>query len=156
MTEEDTAGADAGVSAAGRPAGLLSGRAGRGEARSAGRSTRRRARLNVRRVAPWSVFVLSFVVSLFLGLALLVAVAVLYSVLDGLGVLTSVDRFARELKVIDAGTSIVERDRVLLVTAVVAGIDVLLLTLLGTLMALLYNVCASFTGGFEVTLAEKD
>ena len=48
------------------------------------------------------------------------------------------------------------RDRVLLVAAVLAMVDVVLLTVLATLFAFLYNLCASFTGGFEVTLAEKE
>ncbi len=33
---------------------------------------------------------------------------------------------------------------------------VTLLTLLATLGSLLYNLCASFTGGVEVTLGERD
>lgn len=129
---------------------------GRGDGRGASRTPRRRARLSVRRVEPWSVFVLSLVVSLFLGLALVVAVGLLYTALAGLGVLDSVDSFARQLGVLDGDASLLGRGRVLGVAAVLAAVDVVLLTVLSTLLALLYNLCASFTGGFEVTLAEKE
>jgi hypothetical protein len=40
--------------------------------------------------------------------------------------------------------------------AVLAALNVVLLTLLATLGALLYNLCASFTGGLELTLGERD
>ncbi len=37
-----------------------------------------------------------------------------------------------------------------------AAVNVVFLTLLATLSALLYNLCASFTGGLELTLGERD
>ena len=40
--------------------------------------------------------------------------------------------------------------------AVLAAVNVVLLTLLATLGALLYNVCASFTGGLELSFGERD
>ena len=36
------------------------------------------------------------------------------------------------------------------------AVNVVLLTLLATLGALLYNLCSSFTGGIELTLGERD
>lgn len=117
---------------------------------------RRRARLALSRVDPWSVFVLSLLVSLFLGVVLLVATAVLYSVLDSLGVLASINTFAQDLQIITAGQSIVSLGRVLGIVTVVAVVDVVLLTVLATLSAFLYNLCASLTGGIEVTLAERE
>lgn len=119
-------------------------------------ATKRRARLAVSRVDPWSVFVLSLLVSLFLGVVLIVAVFVLYSVLDSLGVLSSVTTFAQDLQIIGADQSLVSLGRVLGVAAVLAAVDVVLLTALATLAAFLYNLCASITGGFEVVLAERD
>ena len=44
-------------------------------------------------------------------------------------------------------------NKLLGVTAVIAAVDVVLLTVLATLGAFLYNLCATFTGGIEVTLA---
>jgi len=151
------------ASAAGRtgsePLGRAPGRPARFDPRPAapGRSAaKRRARLAVSRVDPWSVFVLSLLISLFLGVVLMVAVFVLYSLLDSLGVLSSVTTFAQDLQIISAGQSIVSVGRVLGVAAVLAAVDVVLLTALATFAAFLYNVCASITGGFEVVLAERD
>ncbi len=42
------------------------------------------------------------------------------------------------------------------VQVLLAAVNVVLLTLLATLSALLYNLCASFTGGIELTLGERD
>ncbi len=133
-------------------------RSGRYDPRGAGPrpAARRRTRLGLVRVDPWSVFVLSLLVSLFLGIVLLVAVGVLYSVLDSLGVLDSLNTFARDLQVIGPGQSVVTLSRVLGIAAVLAAVDVVLLTVLATLSAFLYNLCASITGGLEVVLAERD
>ncbi|MGB4892122.1 MAG: DUF3566 domain-containing protein, partial [Propionicimonas sp.] len=45
-------------------------------------------------------------------------------------------------------------NKVLGVTALVAVINVVLLTALGTLFAFLYNLSATILGGLELTLAE--
>lgn len=124
--------------------------------RAAARSARRRARLALTRVDPWSVFLLSLILSVFLGVVLLVAVGALYALLSNLGVLSTLDTFASELELIDDGQQLLSSSRVLGVAAVVAAIDVVLLTVLGTLFAFLYNLCASLTGGVEVTLSERE
>jgi hypothetical protein len=125
--------------------------------RSAGRG--RRAKLALQRVDPWSVFVFSLVASLCLGVVLLVAVAALYLVLDVLGVVSSVNGLVGEVVPGDgpgAGQSVFTAGRVLGGAAVLAAVDVVLLTALTTLSALLYNLCASLTGGIEVVLGERD
>ena len=121
---------------------------------AAGRT--RKARLALKRIDPWSVFVFSLVASLFLGVALVVAVAVLYAVLDALGVTTSVNELFSEVAGGDAGSPLLTAGRILGTAGILAAVNVVLLTLLATLGALLYNVCASFTGGVEVTLGERD
>ena len=47
-------------------------------------------------------------------------------------------------------------ERVVSIAAVLAALNIVFLTLLATLSALLYNLCASFTGGIELTLGEDD
>ena len=128
-------------------------------ARPAGGRTpgRRRTRLAVQRLDPWSVFLYSLVASLFLGLALVVAVAVLYAVLSRLGVTETVNELVTELTGGDAEAApLLTTGRFVGGAAVLAAVNVVLLTLLATLSALLYNLCASFTGGIEVTLGERD
>ena len=123
--------------------------------RPVGRS--RRAKLALQRIDPWSVFVFTLVASLFLGVALVVAVAALYSVLGSLGVLSSVNELYVEVIGGDAGAEpLFTANRFLGGAAVLAAVNVVLLTLLATLGSLLYNLCASFTGGIEVTLGERE
>lgn len=115
----------------------------------------RKARLAVKRVDPWSVFVFTLLASVFLGIALVVAVWALYTVLDGLGVLASVNELYDEVTG-ETGTALITAERVVGGAAVFAAANVVLLTLLSTLGALLYNLCASFTGGVELTLGQRD
>ena len=115
----------------------------------------RKARLALKRIDPWSVFVFSLIAALLLGIALVAAVAALYVVLDGLGVQSSVNQLFAEVVGEGSGPLITGR-RVIGGAAVLAALNVVLLTLLATLGALLYNLCASFTGGIELTLGERD
>ena len=120
----------------------------------------RRARLTLRRIDPWSVFLWSVVASIFLGLALLVCVAVLYALLSSLGVLDSLNTLITDVTSnpgdTSATTNVFSAGRVMSITAVVAALDVVLLTALSTLGAFLYNLCASLTGGIEVTLGDRE
>ena len=127
----------------------------RAEDRARPAARARKARLALKRIDPWSVFVFSLIAAVLLGIALVTAVAALYAVLDGLGVQSSVNQLFAE--VVDAdGPPLVTSRRVVGGAAVLAAVNVVLLTLLATLGALLYNLCASFTGGVEVTLGERD
>ncbi len=118
-------------------------------------SKARKARLALKRIDPWSVFVFSLIAALLLGIALVAAVAALYAVLDSLGVQSSVNELFDEVVGAGSGPLITGR-RVVGGAAVLAALNVVLLTLLATLGALLYNLCASFTGGLELTLGERD
>jgi hypothetical protein len=123
------------------------------KARPAARA--RKARLSLKRIDPWSVFVFSLIASLLLGIALVAAVAALYAVLDSLGVQSSVNELFAEVTG-GSGSPLITSRRVVGGAAVLAAVNVVLLTLLATLGALLYNLCASFTGGVELTLGERD
>lgn len=121
---------------------------------------RRRARLVVQRVDAWSVFLFSLIASVCLGVVLIVAVAALYAALSSAGVLASLNGVLGEVAGDGTSGEVVEpfitAGRVLGATAVLAAIDVVLLTALATLGALLYNLCASLTGGIEVQLGERE
>lgn len=107
----------------------------------------------MRRLDPWSVFVTSLLLSLFLAVVTIVAAFVLYAALDNLGVPKSINKTASDVQ---GGADVLTRGRFMGGAALLAAIDVVLLTAFATLGALLYNVCATFTGGLEVTLAERD
>jgi len=121
------------------------------------RSAVRRARLRVSNISPLSVFRLSLVLSICLLVVLLVAVAALWYVLNKAGVFTSV---------VDAASTLTDKTgggidkwlgfkRVMTIAAIIGGINVVVITVLSTIGALLYNLCSDFVGGADVTLVER-
>lgn len=112
----------------------------------------RRAHLAVRRFDPWSVFVMSLLLSLLLAVVTIVACIVLYGVLSALGVPSSVNKAVTD---VNGGGALLTRGRFIGFGALIAAANVVLLTALSTLGAMLYNVCATFTGGIEITFAER-
>nr|WP_234440896.1 DUF3566 domain-containing protein [Streptomyces rimosus] len=121
----------------------------------------RKARLRVARADPWSVMKVSFLLSIALGICTIVAVAVLWMVMDAMGVFTTVGGTISEATGSGDGggfdlQTFLSLPRVLLFTAVIAVIDVVLATALATLGAFIYNISAGFVGGVELTLAEDE
>jgi hypothetical protein len=103
----------------------------------------------------------AFLLSVALGIALFVAVAVLWSVMDAAGVFASISDVVTDFTAssTSAGVDVdqyVELSRVLGFTTLIAVVNVVLITALATLGAFLYNLSASLLGGLELTLAEDD
>jgi hypothetical protein len=119
----------------------------------------RRASLQVKRVDPWSVLKLAFVLSVALFFVWLVAVGVLYGVLDGMGVWDKLNSdynsFAQSSTATGA-TALITVQRVFGVAAIIGAINIVLFTALATVGAFVYNVSADLAGGLEVTLAERE
>jgi hypothetical protein len=121
----------------------------------------RRAQLRLVQVDAWSVMKTSFLLSIALGIVLVVAVAIIWSVLGAAGVWDSINSIVQQavggdnsepFKIQEyAGTS-----RVLGFAMIVAVLDVILITAIATLGAFLYNLSAALLGGIEVTLAEDN
>ncbi|MFC7217170.1 DUF3566 domain-containing protein [Streptomyces polyrhachis] len=121
----------------------------------------RKARLRVAKVDPWSVMKVSFLLSIALGVCTIVAVAVLWMVLDAMGVFSTVGSTIAEAVATEGSegfdlVSFLSLSRVLSFTGVIAVIDVVLATALATLGAFIYNLSAGFVGGIELTLAEDE
>lgn len=127
---------------------------------SAPRPKARRARLVLARVDPWSVMKLGFLLSIALAIIAVVAVTVLWTVLDTMGVFDSVGRSvesvtrssdnAQGIDILDY----VGLGRVLTVTVALAAVNVVLMTALCTLGAFMYNMAAGLVGGLHVTFTE--
>ncbi len=121
----------------------------------------RKARLRVSKADPWSVMKVSFVLSIALGICTIVAVAVLWLVMDALGVFSTVGATLSDATGSGSGSgfdlqSFLSLPRVMLFTTVIAVIDVVLATALATLASFLYNLSSGFVGGIELTLAEDE
>lgn len=120
----------------------------------------RRASLQVKRVDPWSVLKLALVLSVAMFLVWLVAVGVLYGVLDGMGVWDKLNGTYSDLVSGSGGSSgsapLISIGSVFGIAAVVGAINIVLFTALSTVAAFIYNVSADLAGGLEVTLAERE
>lgn len=126
--------------------------------RPAPRPVGRRVRLAVARVDPWSAMKMSFLLSFAAGVGLVVATMVLWMILSGMNVFSDIDGLVRSIQPNSAEPfSILDWvgfPRVTSLAMVIAVIDVILLTALGTLGAYLYNICASLVGGVQLTLTD--
>ncbi|MEU6373802.1 DUF3566 domain-containing protein [Streptomyces sp. NPDC046909] len=121
----------------------------------------RKARLRVAKADPWSVMKVSFLLSIALGICTIVAAAVLWMVMDAMGVFSTVGGTISEATGSNESNgfdlqSFLSLPNVLLFTSIIAVIDVVLATALATLGAFIYNLSAGFVGGIELTLAEDE
>jgi hypothetical protein len=145
----------AGSLGTGAPAGAAAAAAKPAPAPAA--STGRRVRLTVARVDPWSVMKISFLVSVAIGIAFVVMVAILWLILDGMGVYSSLNRTIGDINGTTGDFNLMDYialPRVMSLSVVIGVIDVILLTALSTLGAFLYNVCSSLVGGVQLTLSD--
>ncbi|BCL21665.1 DUF3566 domain-containing protein [Streptomyces tuirus] len=121
----------------------------------------RKARLRVSKADPWSVMKVSFLLSIALGICTIVASAVLWMVMDAMGVFSTVGGTISEATGSNESNgfdlqAFLSLPNVLLFTSIIAVIDVVLATALATLGAFIYNLSAGFVGGVELTLAEDE
>ena len=115
----------------------------------------RRARLQLRHIDTWSAFKISLVLSVALFFIWMVAVGVLYGVLNGLGVFVTLNELFGQLSS-SAGGDVITPGIVFGAAAVIGGVNIILLTALGTVTTWIYNLCSDLVGGLEVTLSERD
>ena len=118
----------------------------------------RRVRLTVSRVDPWSAMKISFLLSVALGIAGVVMVFVLWTILAGMGVFDQINGIVGQ--VVQDGQQrfdimdFVGLGRVVSLSIVIAVIDVILVTAIATLGAFLYNVSSALVGGVQLTLTD--
>jgi hypothetical protein len=118
-----------------------------------GRKGPRRARLRLTRIDPWSALKISLVFAAFLFIVWIVAVIVLFLVLQGAGVFTSVNSTLSDV----LGSHVTFSGPVIIGGAAVIGaLATVIVTALGTIAAFAYNLTAALLGGLDVTLTETD
>jgi hypothetical protein len=127
----------------------------------AGHPPARRAELVVARLEPWSVMKFSFLMSLVAWVVLFVAVALLYFVLSGLGVFDSIQHTLTSVTSSSSSSGMklsawFSASRVLGYTMLLGAINIILITALSTVGAMIYNLVTHLGGGIEVTLRETD
>jgi hypothetical protein len=153
--------ASPGTSTAGENLGPARAAAARKTSGAQTKRTARQAHLTVARVEPWSVMKFSFVVSLVAFVILFVAVSVLYGALAGLGVFDSLQRVVSDVTSSQGSAGVNARawwsaSRVLGYTALLGSLNIVLITAMSTIGAVVYNLTSRMVGGVEVTLKETD
>lgn len=118
----------------------------------------RHAHLFVTHLDPWSVMKNSFMLSIAIGVVMIVAVTVLWAMLSASGTLDSITSTVSDVagdgpQAIDA-RELFSFSRVVGTTAILALLEVILVTALVTLFAFLYNLAVGITGGLQVTLTD--
>jgi hypothetical protein len=135
--------------------------AGQGGGRKRSKRSARQAHLTIARVEPWSVMKFSFVVSLVAFVILFIAVSVLYGALSALGVFESLQRVVASLTSSQdsAGVNAAKwftASKVLGYTALLGSLNIVLITAMSTIGAVIYNLTSRLIGGVEVTLRETE
>ncbi len=117
----------------------------------------RRARLYVSRFDPWSVTKAAFILSLAIGIILVVAVTVVWFILDRTGVIESLSGTITDVVGSTSGLDLITSLgfwQVIGATLIVASVEIVLISALAGLFTILYNLTVGITGGVEVVLSE--
>ena len=122
-------------------------------------ATPRKARLYITRVDPWSVAKAAFMLALAMGIVIVVAVAVLWYALDALGVFQTLARNVNEVignaqNAFDL-MSLLDFGRVMGVAIVIASVEIVLVSIMATLFAFMYNLSVALTGGIEIVVSDE-
>jgi hypothetical protein len=145
----------------GRPGGDTASMGPARPAAAPGARPRRRANLVIARLEPWSVMKFSFLISLVAWVVLFVAVALLYFLLSALGVFHAVQSTLSSVTSsqgsggFDLG-KYVSASRILGYTMLLGAVNIVLITALSTIGAMIYNLVTHLGGGIEITLKESD
>jgi len=100
---------------------------------------------------------MSFLTSIAAGIALVVAVSVVWGVLNTMGVFTAIQDQITTLFNLSAEKTILQYfaySKVMSGTILVAVFNAVILTALGTISALIYNIIGKLVGGVYVTLSD--
>lgn len=117
----------------------------------------RTVRLTVSAVDPWSVMKMSFLMSVAIGIATIVAFIVLWVVLQATGVMGGLEDTMTELAGAESAEQIIGIfgfGRVVAAGFIIAVINIVLMTALSTLAAFIYNIGSLIAGGFHLTLTD--
>lgn len=130
-----------------------------GLVRPAPKAKQRRARLIVSKVDIWSVLKMAFLLSVALGIVTVVASIVLWMVLDVTGIFDKINGLLGEIGGSESGGAldlkkIASLGQVASFATIIAVVNVVLLTALSMLTAVLYNISATLVGGIGVTLTD--
>ncbi|WP_394216703.1 DUF3566 domain-containing protein [Brachybacterium vulturis] len=117
----------------------------------------RRVRLTLARLDPFSVMKLSFLAAIAIGIATVVAVILLWNLVEAIGLWGQIDQLGRDL---NGGEPLPFMEfftfsKMTSYGTIVAVVNVVIITALGTLGAFLYNLVAALLGGLKMTFTDE-
>ena len=115
--------------------------------------TTREARLYLTHLDPWSVAKGAFMLGVTLAGITVVATGALWFMLSAAGVFDAVIGLFKDVS--GSGVSFISLGRLLGLSMVVSAVEIVLISGLSTLFAILYNLSVGFTGGIEVTFTDR-
>ncbi|WP_232850583.1 DUF3566 domain-containing protein [Nocardia acididurans] len=115
-----------------------------------------RATVQLRHIDPWSTLKVSLVISVAMFFVWMLAVGLLYLVLEGMGVWERLNSTFTEMVSDSSSSALVDAGTVFGYAGVIGLINVVLLTALSTVGVFVYNQCCDLVGGIQVTLADPD
>ena len=116
----------------------------------------RQVTLHLTHIDPWSAAKRAFVLGVLIAGILIVATVVLWTVLSAAGVFEAVSSLWSDASGnTGSGISFLSLGRLLGLAMVVSAIEIVLLSVLSTLFAVLYNLSVGFTGGVEYTFTDR-
>jgi hypothetical protein len=119
--------------------------------KSSKRPSTKQVRLKLVYVDFWSVVKLSFLVAICLAIISIVGAFLIYTVLDTTGIFNEADKLFKDITGgAQSLTAILSLGQVMGFTVVVALLDLVIVTALGAIMAVLYNLSVKVTGGVLV------
>ena len=117
----------------------------------------RRMKLSVTRIDPWSVTKVSFLLAIAGAIIQVIAVALVWLLLNSIGVFDNVTQIISQTG-LDAGDfnldSVLSFGTVLSATTIFSVFEIILIVVLATIGAFLYNVVSALVGGVHVTLGD--
>src|SRR5690625_150493 len=117
----------------------------------------RRVRLAISRVDPWSIMKLSFLLSIAAGIVLVVAVGLVWIVLNEMEVFAKIRELVDDIGAQRQFGSILEYlefSRLISAATVIAVVVIVLLTALASSAAFIYNFVAAMVGGLHLPLTD--
>jgi Transmembrane domain of unknown function (DUF3566) len=113
-------------------------------------------KVRVTRLDPWSVAKSSFVLGVTIAGVIIVATVVLWLLLSAAGVLEAITGLFQSVSgdSNSAGISFLSLGRLVGLSMVISAIEIVLLSVLSVIFAVLYNLSVGFTGGIEVSVSD--
>ncbi|WP_407939478.1 DUF3566 domain-containing protein [Nocardia terrae] len=137
------------------PAGPVSPSAPAAVAQAAATGEPLRATVQLRHIDPWSTLKVSLVISVAMFFVWMLAVGLLYLVLEGMGVWERLNSTFLDFSD-NSSSALIDAGTVFGYAGVIGLINVVLLTALSTVGVFVYNQCTDLVGGIQVTLADPD